>query len=309
MRQLPPLRALQVFVAVGHSGSIAAAAGALGISPGAVSQQIRLLEATLGLPLVERSGRGIALTRWGHAYLPKVAQAFAQLDAAQQALERERRGGELTVSTLPSLASKWLAPLLFTWQARHPETAIRLHGADAEPRLADGAVDFRITYGDAAQMHRQAIMLFTDMLLPVCRPDLAGRPFRGPAQILAYPLIGIDWAPDFLSPPTWADWLRLAGVESATVRPTLTFTLSAQAIDAAIDGRGFVLAQLSMVAEDLRRGRLVAPSDVHLPMPQPYWLAWGTGTLNRESAQLFQRWLIARGREIGVPARAHDGSP
>ncbi len=307
MRQLPPLRALQVFVAVGRDGSIAAAAAALGISPGAVSQQIRLLEATLGLQLLERSGRGIALTRWGHAYLPKVAQAFAQLDEAQQVLERERRGGELTVSTLPSLASKWLAPLLFTWQAQHPETAIRLHGADAEPRLADGAVDFRITYGDAVQMHRQAIMLFTDMLLPVCRPDLAGHRLHDPAQILAYPLIGIDWAPDFVSPPTWADWLRLAGVESAAARPTMAFTLSAQAIDAAIDGRGFVLAQLSMVAEDMRRGRLVAPFDLRLTMPQPYWLAWGTGTLNRELAQQLQRWLIARGREIGIPTRADDG--
>ncbi len=296
MRQLPPLRALQVFDAVGRHGSLAAAAAELGISPGAVSQQIRLLEETLGLHLVERSGRGIALTRWGRLYLPKVTQAFIQLEDAQRALERERRGGELTVSTLPSLASKWLTPLLFEWQAQHPETAIRLHGADPEPRLDEGAVDFRITYGEAARAHRQATVLFTDALLPVCRPGLA---LREPADILALPLIGIDWAPDFVSPPTWPDWLRLAGLHGSAPRPALTFTMSAQAIDAAIDGRGLVLAQYSMVAADLRHGRLVEPFRLRLPMPEPYWLAWGTGTLDRAQADLFKRWLLACGRDVG----------
>lgn len=295
MKPLPPLRALQIFAAVGRCGSIVAAAGELGISAGAVSQQIRLLEDWLGLHLVERSGRGIVLTRWGRLYLPKVSEAFTRLEDAQRLLERERRGGEITVSTLPSLASKWLGPLLFAWQAQHPDVPIRLHGADAEPRLDEGQVDFRVTYGAAARQHRHAIVLFTDELLPVCRPELA---VPTPAAILDLPLIGIDWAPDFHSPPGWADWLQLAGLGGRVPRPALTFTLSAQAIDAAIAGRGLVLAQRSMVAEDLRLGRLRQPFALCLPMPEPYWLAWGASTLDHARAELFHRWLVARGREV-----------
>jgi len=138
-------------------------------------------------------------------------------------------------------------------------------------------------------------VLFTDALLPVCRP---GPALREPADILAFPLIGIDWAPDFVSPPTWPDWLRLAGLQVAAPRPALTFTMSAQAIEAAIDGRGLVLAQYSMVAADLRHGRLVEPFRLRLPMPEPYWLAWGTGTLDRAPADLFKRWLVACGRDV-----------
>lgn len=87
-----------------------------------------------------------------------------------------------------------------------------------------------------------------------------------------------------------------------TPRPALTFTLSAQAIEAAAEGRGFALAQRSMVAEDLRKGRLVEPFRLRLPMPEPYRLAWGLGTLDRGKAEPFRRWLLARAREVVPPA-------
>ena len=99
-----------------------------------------------------------------------------------------------------------------------------------------------------------------------------------------------------LPPPNWADWARSAGVNDGAVSSALSFSLSSAAIDAALAGRGLVLAPMSMITGDLVEGRLVLPFDHRVQLPQPYFLAWDRAALNKPFGREFQQWLMAAGR-------------
>ena len=105
-----PLAALRAFVEVGRRGSIKAAAEALHVTPGAVSQQIRLLEDRLGVALFTRERQGLRLTADGAAAHPLLRQAFSQIEAAVDMLARAPSRQTVTVSTMASFAASWLVP-------------------------------------------------------------------------------------------------------------------------------------------------------------------------------------------------------
>jgi LysR family transcriptional regulator, glycine cleavage system transcriptional activator len=300
MRRLPPLRAIHVFEAVGRCGSVTAAAGELGVSPGAVTQQVHLLERALKLRLVQRSGRGIELTSWGKSYLPRVTAAFELLQRAGCDIDSARQSEHLAVSALPSVANRWLGPLLFKWKEQYPTASIYLEGADNEPRLVDSEADFRISYGSRSRMYLHYLELFTDYVIPVGSPTLLQRrPFPAqPGDLLRFPLLGIDWGPEHGAPPSWRDWFTAFGVSSNTLRCDVTFSLSSAALDAATEGRGLVLAQHSMVANALSSGHLVRLSERSLPLLQPYFLAWNESAIDKPIGAAFRSWLVSESKRF-----------
>jgi len=115
-RALPAMRAIQAFEAIARRGSVAAAADELGVSPGAVSQQLRKIETELSVRLFERDGRSLALTSWGRVYYEKIRTAFDELRLAQHTLRAARERQSIVLSALPSLAL-WLQRLLLDWRA------------------------------------------------------------------------------------------------------------------------------------------------------------------------------------------------
>jgi LysR family glycine cleavage system transcriptional activator len=294
---LPPLRAIQAFEAFGRLGSVTGAAEELGVSPGAISQQIRKAEAVLGAPLLERRGRVVALTAWGRLYHAAVSAGFDRIREAGDLLDRARSQSGLTVSCLPSLAGKWLAPRLLDWQVRHPGATVRLIGAEAEIRFGEEQVDFRISYGAKARDYAHHVELFTDWVVPACAPELLRRHrLKRPADILGCPLLGIEWARDHRPPPGWAEWAAGIGEAYRPAAGEVAFSLSSAAIDAAITGRGFVLAQLSMAGDDIAAGRLVVPFDLPLRLPDPYFLAWDPSALGKPHGAQLRGWLVSVAR-------------
>lgn len=292
----PSLRAIQAFEAFGRLGSVTGAATELGVSPGAVSQQIRKAEEALGLPLVERRGRMVALTAWGRLYHAAITEGFDRLRNAGAMLERARHEAAVTVSCLPSLAAKWLAPPLLDWQAKHEGATVRLIGAEAEVRFGEDQVDFRISYGAKVHAYEHYAELFTDWVVPACAPSLLARlPVRVPADILDRPLLGIEWDSQHRSPPTWAEWAKSIDETYRRTAGDVAFSLSSAAIDAAINGRGFVLAQRSMAAADIASGRLVVPFDLPVRLPDPYFLAWDRSALQKPFGAELRAWLISYG--------------
>lgn len=300
MDNLPPLRAMQVFDCVGRCGSIAEAARRLGVSVGAVSQQMKILEDALGVSLTFRDGKRIRLTAVGQRYYESCAAAFESLRVAHAEVERSKNGKMIRISALPSLLSKWLAPLLTTWQKDHPEMDLYLDGSHTEPSRDGYEVDFRLTYSDRALDAENAIELFRDCVIPACSPSLlrSEAPLNEPADLQAYPLLSINWLPTFASPPSWHDWFEACQVDSSQLHDShRVFSLSAMAIQAAIDGQGVVLAQHAMIREDLIAGRLMMPFTLPLFLQSSYYLTWTRSTFDKAHCRLFQRWLLARGRE------------
>jgi len=310
MWNLAPLRAIQVFEVLARSGSVAGAADELGITAGAVSQQIHRIEQAVGVRLLERKGRRLELTSWGRLYFDQIEVAFEQLRHAQEVLDRARAKKGLVLSCLPSLASKWIAPLLLSWRARHHGSNVRLIGTHSEPRFGDGRVDFRISYGPRIRRFEHYAELFTDWVVPACSPAfLAQHPIPRPTDILRLPLIEIDWGPEDLPPPNWGDWAASIGACSKGTASELTCSLSSVAIDTAVREGGFVLGQIAMMAEDLAAGRLVIPFDHRLKLPEAYFLAWDCAALDKPLGVTFRRWIVSVAKRQAVISRTPRPDP
>ncbi|QFG29396.1 LysR family transcriptional regulator [Pseudomonas umsongensis] len=299
MDNLPSLRALQVFDAVGRFGGIVEAARRLGISAGAVSQQMKLLEDSLGLSLTFKVGKRIRLTAAGQRYHDSCAAAFESLRIAQVEVERTKNASNLRISALPSLFSDWLAPLIYAWQSEHPDLNLFLDGSHTEPASDGYEIDFRVTYGHYA-LTENAVELFRDCVVPVCSPKLlrGDAPLRSPADLLNYPLLSIDWLPKFASPPSWRDWFDAQHIDHSQLRDGYrVYSLSSMAIQAAVSGQGVVLAQCSMIANSLADGRLIMPFARGLPLPSPYFLVGAKDAFDKAHCRDFHRWLVSRGRD------------
>lgn len=209
-------------------------------------------------------------------------------------LARSKQG--IALSALPSLAL-WLQPLLLEWRAAHAGLCVRLIGTDEEVVLRDERIDFRMSYGTDVRKYDRFAELFVDAVVPVCSPEfLRSHPVSSEAEILKGPLIDIDWELRHRPPPSWADWARSVGLPPPKSASELAFSLSGAAIDAAVDGGGFVLGQISMIAEQVRSGRLVIPIDRRLNMPEPYFLAWDRDALDRPFGADFRSFIIAAAR-------------
>jgi LysR family glycine cleavage system transcriptional activator len=308
MDSLPPLRALQVFDTLGRCGGVVETARRLGVSPGAVSQQIKILEEALGMRLLTREGKRLRLTSAGLRYHETCAAAFESLRVASSDIERAKNKRSLSVSALPSLLAKWLAPRVYEWQDAHPELDIYLDGTHSEPSPDGPEIDFRITYGERINDSGTTVELFRDSVVPVCSPRLLSRAGQGPGELgelrelkdmLGYPLLSIDWFPKFSSPPSWREYFAANGIACPdNVRINrLVFSLSGLAIQAAVEGHGFVLAQTSMIVDDLAAGRLVLPFPVGVALPSPYFLTWQASTFDQPHCRAFHRWLLTRSRE------------
>ena len=192
---LPPMRALQTFEAFGRLGSVTAAARALGVTPGAVSQQLRLLEDHAGLLLIVKEGRRATLTPTGRKYHELIVQGFGRLMQAQEYLSTQRQVEELTISGMPTLMQRWLNPLLPDFQRRSDGVAVRVVAThqESDPQLLEQS--FRLTYVDAARPYPYSRVLFTDHCFPACSPDFLKRFPEAvtPEGLAAVPLVGIDW--------------------------------------------------------------------------------------------------------------------
>lgn len=293
---LPPMRAIQAFEAIVRRGSVAGAADELGVSSGAISQQLRKIERELGVRLLEREGRSLTLTSWGRIYYEQVQTAFNELRRAQHRLQIARAKQGIVLSAPPSLAL-WLQQLLLEWSKTHLGVNLRLIGSEKEPVLQDESIDFRLCYGTDARRYDRFAELFQDAVVPACSPGfLRMHRVTNEADLLACPLIEIAWDSRHRQPPSWSDWAWSAGL--AAPRPgQLAFSLSGAAIDAALDGGGFVLGQLSIIAEHVRQGRLVVPVDRRLNLPESYFLAWERDALDRQVCAEFRNAVIAAGRQ------------
>ncbi|WP_416423921.1 LysR substrate-binding domain-containing protein [Pseudomonas sp. App30] len=300
MTPLPPLRAMEIFEAVGHCGGITQAARRLGISTGAVSQQMKLLEQALGISLTVKVGQRLQLSPNGQRFHARCSAAFETLRLGVDEAHRARDPHSLSISGLPSLLAKWLAPLMPEWEQQHPGVSVYLDSTLNEDLLADG-VDFRIGYGDSPQPGEHAAVLFHDCVVPVCAASLCGS-CATPAALVQLPLIRVDSRPKFDSPPSWESWFASAGVAvEQRLRQPRTYSSTSLAIDAALLGQGVVLAPYAMVSGLLASGQLLMPYAHALPLAAAYQLRWSSDAFNKPQCRSFHRWLVAKGKAQQAP--------
>lgn len=257
--RLPPLHAVRAFAAAARHASFTRAADELGVTHGAVSKQVRLLEDHLGVPLFTRGVRRVALTAAGRELLAEAAPALERIGAAAARLRRGRRSGSagaVRINARPSFALRWLIPHLPAFMAAHPGVRPEVATSTAEPaRLPPGSFDVAIRRGRPGVAWPEGTRVrpfLRDRGIAVASPALLARlPLRRAEDLGAHTLLhtatrGGDWAA----------WLARAGVPGLRPAAELRFEHLQFALQAALDGMGVALGSAALVAADVAAGRL-----------------------------------------------------
>lgn len=288
-RRLPPLNALKAFEAAARHQSFTRAAEELCVTQGAVSHQVKALEAELGLKLFNRQRQRLTITEAGRTYLEVVRDAFDRIAAGTERLLQRQSAGVLTVSTSPNFAAKWLVHRLSRFAEAHPGIDLRISASLHHIDFAREDVDLAIRHSDGQAAGLHVTRLCAEQLVMVCSPQLlsARNPLRKPADIVRHTLLHINDRQD------WAKWLDAAGSTDGDVGRGPIFNQASMAIDAAVDGQGVALARSALVAWDLINGRLVRPFDMVLPVPFAYWVVCPKATAYLPKIVTFRNWLLA----------------
>ena len=300
--RLPSLNGLRAFEAAARHLSFTEAAAELNVTQTAISHQIKRLEPELGVRLFVRQNRAIALTTAAAEYLPGVRAAFNDLRLATARLRQKDNDQVLTVSTLASLAAKWLLPRLTAFQEAHPAIDVRITTSIDLVDFANGDVDAAIRYGRGQWPGVRADWLMADQMFPVCSPALlrGERPLRRPEDLKDHILLHTSGA----SRDDWRLWLTAAGLPpDLSHHSGLTFDLNFVTIQAAIDGHGVAIGRTSYVRDDIAKGRLVAPFDITLPLDAGFYLVSPEGRPDPPKLAAFRQWLMDSARAAGGDGR------
>ena len=286
--RLPPMNTLRAFEAAARLLSFTLAAEELHVTQAAVSHQIKTLEQALGVRLFRRLNRAIRLTEEGQQFVSEVRKALSHLATAVEKLAAPDAGGPLTVSVLPSFASKWLVPRLGRFGERHPQIDVRIEATNVLTDFQRDDVDMVVRYGMGNYEGLVSVRLMTEDIFPVCSPALLQGPkaLRCPEDLRHHTLLHDDAHVD------WAMWLLASGVKGVDPRQGPYLTDSALVIQAAVEGQGVALARGALAAGDIAAGRLVKPFDIAIPTEYAYYIASPKATSGHPKVAAFREWLL-----------------
>ncbi|MBW8813709.1 MAG: transcriptional regulator GcvA [Caulobacterales bacterium] len=293
-----PLTALRVFEAAARHESFQQAAEELAITPGAVSRQIKALEAELAVRLFERFNRAVRLTETGAHLATGVRQGLGIMEEAV-AEARSSRQAVLAVTAMHSFAARWLVPRLHLFNERHPDIQVMVGASDNAVDLVRDRYDLAIRYARGPSSGVTADKLMSLFMFPVCSPRLLETtPLATPHDLAKVQLLAdVHLA---AGEPDWSDWLALAGAPEVDWRRGQQFSNYYLAIEAALAGRGVALAEHALVVDELKAGRLVAPFGIELHSPFSQWIITLPEKADRPDVRKFRNWLLAQADADGL---------
>jgi len=284
---LPPLNALRVFEAAARHMSFSKASAELSVTPTAVSHQIKHLEAYLGTTLFRREPRRLTLTADGTAWALELREVFSRLAEANRKLRAPKAPERpvVSVSVVPSLGARWLAPRLGRFLALHGDVDVRISPTAHLVDFAVDSVDLAIRYGKGRYPGLVVEKLADDEFVVVCAPHLRAKA-RTPAALARHALLCDD------EPDIWPTWFAARGERGTSGACTVMLTDSAMVVTAAVEGQGIAMARRSLAVDDLAAGRLTRLfPHVQTPTGRAYYLVGPRETLRRPEVTAFRDWL------------------
>lgn len=282
----PPLRSLQVFEAAARCGGFTAAGKELGITQSGVSRQVSDLEAMLGVALFLRNGARLSVTPIGKHLAGRLAEVFAHTWAA--VADARRSDQVVTLSMLPSVATRWFAPRLADFMAANPDIDLRITASRHLVEFASEGVDAAIRYSPAPSRDLEAVKLGIETISPVCSADYAeDHALHTPADMYRATLLCGD------IPEDWPIWFEAAGCQQPP--PTGPRLGDDGAIlQAAVEGQGVALGRSLLVADDIATGRLMAPFTMSLDASHAYWFVRPKDTSTTHAIDAVKEWLVGQ---------------
>ena len=295
--RLPPMQALRAFEAAARTGSLTRAAELLHLTHGAISHQVKALEAEFGVRLMERAGRGIRLTDEGERFAARVRDVLADLAEAVREVSDRDSPRQLRITVHPSFAARWLLPRIGRFVAAHPEIDVDIRASNALVDFRREDVDVGIRHGAGEWPGLVAEKLLDDRYVAVCSPRLArGRLPKRPADLARFTLLRSEGEP-------WTPWFEAAGLDWDEPARGPAFSDSSHLLQAAIEGHGVALVRTSLLGSDLRNRRVVALFGLSIPAGRSYYLVYPPRLRTAPKLEVFREWIFAEARRDREPRK------
>ncbi|KMZ13428.1 Glycine cleavage system transcriptional activator GcvA [Candidatus Burkholderia humilis] len=287
LRQLPALNALRAFEAAARHESFSRAAAELFVTHGAVSHQIRGLEAELGVTLFARDGKRVHLTDRGRQYAAEVRAALVSLAESTRHIRSGDRDRRLIVSMLSSFAPRWLTPRVGRFIEKHPEVDLELLSRNVLTDFNSDDVDvaIRFGYGKYAGLHTEELL--DEVFFPACSPNFRdGALPRLPRDLETMPLLQSD-------EELWRPWFDAAGLTDVPEpKRVVLYEDSSNLLQAAMDGQGIALVRRSLSMPEIAAGRLVRLFNIDGPSPWKYYFVCPPALMETARVQAFRNWIF-----------------
>lgn len=286
------LKALHYFSETARFLSIKEAAERLFVSQAAISQQIRLLENALGMPLFHRKHRALALTEEGAKLLPHLELAFDAIDSGVEGLVTVGDPNTIKLSLFPSFAARWLIPRLVRFYESNPSIAINLSMTDKLETFGSDGVDLAIRFGlgDSKDVHSQFLM--KEYIYPVCHPTY----FKEHNVKSIDDLKRLRLLDDTVSQISWDFWFSEKGIENPFHAKTnqhnrVRYDGSHYVVDSALSAQGVAMARHSLVSESINQKQLVRLFDEPVELKSQFHLCAPKHHFQLPKIQAFTQWV------------------
>jgi DNA-binding transcriptional LysR family regulator len=285
----PSARALSALSLFASLGTLTEAAEHLGVTRSALSHRIADLEKRLGVALVRKTGRRIALTEDGERLIASMGDALERIEAAVQPFRRDR--GQIRLSTVATFASHWLIPRIAEFQARHPNIEVAILTTTRPVDLRKEEVDCAIRHGRGGWKGVASSLLFRETLMPIASPGIV--------QGFAESRTGWHGAPLIRARSRFMDWEIWQKQDPALAKRRikwLTVETRAQAFDAAIAGAGVALMDMAYVGTAVSEGRLQLLAERPMQLPTGYYFVHAPNARNLHLLTLLRDWAVEAAR-------------
>lgn len=279
---VPNLGALQAFEATARLGSFSRAAEELALTHSAVYRQVSGLEERLGVQLLTRVRRRVALTDAGAEYAARVRHHLEQLEKdTSDLIARSGIGRSLHIAVLPTLATTWLVPRLSAFQQEYGDIAVSLSIRTLPFQFSDHPFDGAIYHAAQLWPQTRGLKLFNEgALVPVRAPHIDG------------PMPGLTHLHMSSRPDAWRQWYQAQGLAyPPQVNAGPRYELFSMTLAAVRAGMGVALCPEFLVRDDLREGRLVRADEGVLQVREAYFFSYPLVSQPSEALLSFESWL------------------
>jgi LysR family transcriptional regulator, glycine cleavage system transcriptional activator len=297
-RTLPGTRALKVFEAAGRHLNFTRAADEVGLTPAAVSYQVKEIEEQLGFILFERTSRKMKLTPAGTVMLRTVTEVLQNLQRAiTQARKTTRNACHLRISLGPRFITNWLLPKLPEFKKENPDLELDFDITDEVRDFDIHDVDIAIRFGTGKYPQTLSDRLFGTVVVPVCSPELlkTGSKLKVPRDLIHHTLCYVDCTIEGEVWPNWSMWMKEAGIDNFNDSQTVAFSDSSHVVQAVLEGGAVGLAEPIMIANELAQGRLIRLFNISLNVSDlhAYHVVYPEYHYKNPAVAAFRHWMLS----------------
>ena len=266
----------------------------MGVTGGAISRQIKIIEELLGAELFRKSSGGNSLTQEGRLLYQATCENLNALQEVIHKIKLGHKSRRVTVACSYAVANLWLMPRISDFWRKHPDIIVDNLISDDLQNFQRAEVDLTVRYDLAPEPHEVSEVLMKETLYPVCGAEDFQR-YRELAvdNLPNQSLLQVDWVDT-----KWHDWQYIfekAGLarQQLTGRRLGSFAVAMQACQ---DNQGIAIGWHHLVKDLIDSGRLHAVTDFRTTAPGAYYVTWQEQKGISPAAEIFKNWLLQQAK-------------